>query len=69
MTVLHATGINEWFVGRITLVLSLLVALLAAGLTLYLSPWAAEREYQLMEKAAADSGLSTLNPGRPADLE
>jgi lipopolysaccharide export system permease protein len=64
MTVLHATGISEWFVGRITLVLSLLVALAAAGLTLYLSPWAAEREYQLMEKAAADSGLSTLIPGR-----
>lgn len=64
MTVLHATGISEWLIGRMTLVLSLLVALMAAGLTLHLSPWAAEREYQLMEKAAADSGLSTLIPGR-----
>ena len=38
MTVLHATGVSEWLVGRITLVLSLVIALLAAGLTLHLSP-------------------------------
>jgi lipopolysaccharide export system permease protein len=64
MTVLHATGVSEWLVGRITLVLSLVIALLAAGLTLHLSPWAAEREYQLLEKVSSDSGLSTLIPGR-----
>lgn len=64
MTVLHATGVSEWLVGRMTLVLSILIALLAGGLTLHLSPWAAEREYQLLEKVSSDPGLSTLIPGR-----
>jgi lipopolysaccharide export system permease protein len=64
MTVLHATGISEWYVTRLTLILSLLMGLAAAGLMMYLSPWAAEREYEIMAKADADSGLSTLLPGR-----
>ena len=64
MTVLHATGISEWYITRLTLVLSVVMALASGFLTLYLSPWAMEREYQIMEKAEADSGLSTLIPGR-----
>lgn len=64
MTVLHATGISEWYVTRLTLILSLGMALAAGGLMMYLSPWAAEREYEIMAKADADSGLSTLLPGR-----
>ena len=64
MTVLHATGISEWYVARLTLILSLGMALAAGGLMMYLSPWAAEREYQLLEKVSSDSGLSTLIPGR-----
>ncbi len=64
MTVLHATGISEWYVTRLTLVLSLLIALGAGFVTLHLSPWATEREYQILEKAEADSGLSSLIPGR-----
>ena len=64
MTVLHATGISEWYVTRVTLALSVVIALAAGALTLQLSPWAAEREYQLMEKVSSDPGLATLIPGR-----
>lgn len=64
MTVLHATGISEWYVSRVTLTLSLLIALAAGGLMLYLSPWSAEREFEVLSKADSDSGLSTLIPGR-----
>jgi lipopolysaccharide export system permease protein len=64
MTVLHATGISEWYVARITLALSLIIALTAGGLTLYLSPWSSEQEYQLMEKVSSDPGLASLIPGR-----
>lgn len=64
MTVLHATGISEWYVTRVTLALSVLIALAAGALTLHLSPWAGEREYQLMEKVSSDPGLATLIPGR-----
>ncbi|WP_445766991.1 LPS export ABC transporter permease LptF [Rheinheimera sp.] len=64
MTVLHATGVSEWYVTRITLVLSLLLAMAAGGVTLFLSPWATEREYQVLEKADASAGLMSVVPGR-----
>lgn len=64
MTVLHATGVSEWYVTRLTLVLSVVMALASGFLTLYFSPWAMEKEYQIIEKAEADAGLSSLIPGR-----
>jgi len=64
MTVLHATGISEWYISRVTLTLSLLIALGAGALMLYLSPWSAQREFEVLSKADADSGLATLIPGR-----
>ena len=63
MTVLHATGSSELKITAQTLLLSLLVMAMAGGLTLKLSPWASDREYQLLEKADADAGLATLIPG------
>ena len=64
MTVLHATGVSEWYITRITLMLSFIMALLAAAVTLYISPWATEQEYQLLEKADANASLFSLIPGR-----
>lgn len=64
MTVLHATGISEWYVTRLTLILSVVMAILAGAITLYVSPWATEQEYRLMEKADSSAGLFSLVPGR-----
>ncbi len=64
MTVLHACGISEWYVVRLTLILSLVTAILTGIFTLYLSPLAAEYEAQIKEKLSADSGLSSLIAGR-----
>lgn len=64
MTVLRACGVSEWYVVRVTLVSSIGMSLLAAVLTLYVAPWASEKEYQLREQAEAESGLSTLRAGR-----
>mgnify|MGYP006161120045 FL=1 len=64
MTVLHATGVSEWYVTRLTLLLSLLLAIAAGGVTLYLSPWATEQEYRILEKADANAGLLSVVPGR-----
>ena len=64
MTVLHSTGVSEWYVTRLTLLLSVFMAVLASSVTLYLSPWATEREYQLLEKADSNVGLFSLVPGR-----
>ncbi len=64
MTVLHATGVSEWYVTRLTLLLSIIMALLAGAVTLYFSPWSSERENQLLERAESDAGLFSLVPGR-----
>ncbi|WDE14655.1 LPS export ABC transporter permease LptF [Thalassomonas haliotis] len=64
MTVLHSCGVSEWYIVRVTLVLSLITALVTGLFTLYLAPMAAEYEYQVKEELAADSGLSALVSGR-----
>lgn len=64
MSVMHACGVSEWYIVRVTLVLSLITAIFAGLFTLYLSPMASEYEYQVRDKLAADSGLSSLIAGR-----
>ena len=64
MSVLHACGVSEWYVVRVTLVLSFVTAIFTGLFTLYLAPLASEYEYQVKEQLAADSGLSSLIAGR-----
>ncbi|WP_448546527.1 LPS export ABC transporter permease LptF [Thalassotalea fusca] len=64
MTVLHACGVSEWYVVRVTLILAFFSAIATGIFTLYLAPLASEYTYQVKEQLAADSGLSTLVPGR-----
>ena len=64
MSVMHATGISEWYVTRVTLVLAFIMMMISGLNSLWLEPWAKEKEYQVLEKAQADAGLSTLAAGR-----
>lgn len=64
MTVLHACGVSEWYVVRVTLVLAFITAIFTGLFTLYLAPMASEYQYQVKEELAADSGLSALVAGR-----
>ena len=64
MSVMRACGISEWYITRVMLVVALVMALLTGVLTLWLAPLAVESEYQLEEKAGAQSGLTSLIPGR-----
>ena len=64
MSVMRACGISEWYVTRVMLVLAVVVAILTGMLTLWAAPSAQEREYRLEDELGADSGLSTLIPGR-----
>ncbi|MBT1452518.1 LPS export ABC transporter permease LptF [Glaciecola sp. XM2] len=64
MTVLRACGVSEWYVTRVTLFFSLVIAAITAVVTLYLAPLALEKEYQLKEDAAASSGIAAVVPGR-----
>lgn len=64
MTVLHACGVSEWYVVRVTLVLAFVTAIFTGIFTLYLAPMASEYQYQVQDELAADSGLSALIAGR-----
>jgi len=64
MTVLHACGVSEWYIVRVTLVLAVITSIMTGVFTLYLAPMAAEYQYQVKEELAADSGLSALVAGR-----
>jgi lipopolysaccharide export system permease protein len=64
MTVLHACGVSEWYVVRVTLILGFVTAIITGIFTLYLSPMAAEYEHQVKDQIASDSGLSSLIAGR-----
>lgn len=64
MTVLRACGVSEWYIVRVTLFVAFFVAIATGLVTLYLAPLAMEKEYQLQEEAAAQSGLAAVIPGR-----
>jgi len=64
MTVMHATGISEWYVTRVTLVLAFIMMIVSGLNSIWLGPWAQEREYQVLELAQAEAGISTLSAGR-----
>ncbi len=64
MTVLHACGVSEWYVVRVTLILAFVTAIFTGIFTLYLAPMASEYQYQVKDQLAADSGLSSLIAGR-----
>nr|WP_205967757.1 LPS export ABC transporter permease LptF [Paraglaciecola sp. 20A4] len=64
MTVMRACGISEWYVTRVMLVLAVVMAVITGAMTLWIAPMSVEREYQLEEQAGADTGLTTLIPGR-----
>ncbi|WP_435275832.1 LPS export ABC transporter permease LptF [Psychrobium sp. nBUS_13] len=64
MTVMHATGISEWYVTRVTLVLAFIMMCVAGLNSIWLGPWAQEKEYQVLEESQAQAGISSIAPGR-----
>jgi lipopolysaccharide export system permease protein len=64
MTVMRACGISEWYITRVMLILALCMSFLTAGLTMWLTPLSVESTYQLKDKVGAQSGLTSLTPGR-----
>ncbi|MCC5880822.1 MAG: LPS export ABC transporter permease LptF [Idiomarina sp.] len=64
MAVLHACGVSEWYVTRVTLVLSTVLAIITAVMTLWLGPWAMSQEYQIAERARMEAGIAAVQTGR-----
>ena len=63
MTAFFACGISPMRIFRVVAVVSLLVALLMACLTLYVRPWANGLRYLLEKQAVAEFNFADLKPG------
>ena len=63
MTAFFACGISPMRIFRIVAVVSLLVAVLMACLTLYVRPWAYDLRYLLEHQAIAEFNFADLKPG------
>lgn len=63
MTAFFACGITPMRIFRVVAVVSLLVALLMACLTLYVRPWANGLRYLLEHQAVAEFNFADLKPG------
>jgi lipopolysaccharide export system permease protein len=64
MVALHASGFSELRVMRSVLWLSLSVAIVVAGLSLVVRPWAYQKSYLLKAEAKAEFNLDRLEAGQ-----
>ncbi|MCL1114972.1 MULTISPECIES: LPS export ABC transporter permease LptF [Shewanella] len=64
MVVLHGVGVSEWYVTRVTLLVAFANLIFTAYLSVYVGPWAEERQNQVLEKAQSEAGLAALTQGR-----
>ncbi|MGD8525628.1 MAG: LPS export ABC transporter permease LptF [Thioalkalispiraceae bacterium] len=69
MTALLAAGVGPFHVLRIIFSLAILVAILQAGLSLQLAPWAEEYAQRLSDDAAAKAGIKGLTAGRFREMD
>jgi lipopolysaccharide export system permease protein len=64
MTVMRACGVGEQDVMKQLMRPTLVLAALTAIMTLFLMPWAAEQQQQVLDTQVAEAELSLLTPGR-----
>jgi lipopolysaccharide export system permease protein len=61
---MEACGLSEWSIFRAVLRISILVAIVVAGLSLYARPWAYEKSYWLKADSKINFDFSRLKSGR-----
>ncbi|MCL1123796.1 LPS export ABC transporter permease LptF [Shewanella surugensis] len=64
MVILHGVGVSEWYITRVTLLIALVNVVITGFLSLYVAPWAEERQNQVLEHAQSEAGLAALTAGR-----
>ncbi|PKF50374.1 LPS export ABC transporter permease LptF [Enterovibrio nigricans] len=64
ITVMNATGIGNKFLIRAALCLAIITGAVAAFNSLWLTPWANNKEIKVMEQLEADTGLELLMQGQ-----
>ena len=61
---MRSCGLGNRTLGRSVLLISFVIAMLVAGLSLYVRPWAYDKSYWLKADAEANFDFSRLRPGR-----
>lgn len=64
MVILHNVGVSEWYITRVTLLLAVVNMLITGVLSVYVKPWAEERQNQVFEQGQSEAGLAAITPGR-----
>ncbi len=64
ITVMNATGMGNKFLVHASLYLAVITAIVASFNSLYFSPWAQDKEAQLIEQLAADNSVELLKKGQ-----
>ncbi|MBT8131778.1 MAG: LPS export ABC transporter permease LptF [Gammaproteobacteria bacterium] len=64
MAAINACGLGPWRVYQPIAVVSVVLSLILAWLSLFVSPWAAEKVYSVTEESKQQAGLAALEPGR-----
>ncbi|MEZ9822667.1 LPS export ABC transporter permease LptF [Shewanella sp. 10N.286.45.A1] len=64
MVILHGVGISEWYITRVTLLLAVVNMVFTGFLSIYVTPWAEERQNQVLEHAQSEAGIAALTQGR-----
>ncbi len=64
MVVLHGVGVSEWYITRVTLLLAVANMLFTGYLSIFVTPWAEEKQNQVLESAQSEAGLAAITQGR-----
>ncbi len=64
MTVFHGVGVSEWYITRVTLLIAVANMFVTLGISVYVTPWAEEKQNQVLEHAQSEAGLAAITQGR-----
>lgn len=64
MVILHGVGVSEWYITRVTLLLAVINMLFTGYLSVFVTPWAEEKQNQVLESAQSEAGLAAITQGR-----
>lgn len=64
MVVFHGVGVSEWYITRVTLLLAVINMLFTGYLSVFVTPWAEEKQNQVLESAQSEAGLAAITQGR-----
>ncbi len=64
ITVMRACGVGQMSLVKALLKPAIILSVLAIGSSLWITPWAGEQQYRLLDQQAAQADVALLQPGR-----